>query len=54
MEKHLKRKLLPSEHIHHINGDRKDNRIKNLFLCSSNSEHMIKFHSIKGKRGFKK
>ncbi|MBS0654120.1 MAG: HNH endonuclease [Verrucomicrobia bacterium] len=38
MEEYLNRKLLPNEHIHHINGDTKDNRLENLQILSP-SEH---------------
>ena len=38
MQEHLGRELETDEHVHHINGDRLDNRTENLELMSS-SEH---------------
>lgn len=34
MEQHIGRKLLESELVHHINGNKKDNRIENLQIMS--------------------
>lgn len=35
METHLKRKLKSFENVHHINGNKKDNRLKNLEIWVS-------------------
>jgi len=47
-EKCLGRYLTKKEQIHHINGIKNDNRSENLYLFSSNSEH-IKFEILKNK-----
>lgn len=47
MEKHLGRYLRDGKVVHHINGDKQDNRIQNLQLFNSQSEHVKKAH---GKR----
>lgn len=44
MEQHLNRKLLPDEQVHHINGDKQDNRLENLEVLSV-SEHM-RLHAL--------
>lgn len=45
MEEHLGRKLTKKEVVHHINGDRKDNRIENLMLFSGQKIHRY-WHSL--------
>lgn len=39
LENHLGRKLRSGEHVHHVNGNHLDNRLKNLAIVTT-SEHM--------------
>ncbi len=54
MSRHLKRELLPEEHVHHIDGDKTNNKLKNLQVISASDhgrEHMTpKAHEM-SKRG---
>jgi len=48
-EAHIGRFLLPTEVVHHINGNIKDNCIENLMLFSSMGKH-LKHHWIERKK----
>ncbi len=43
MELYLGRKLTSKEHVHHINGDKTDNKVENLQVMS-NTEHLRLHH----------
>lgn len=44
MEEYLGRSLNSKEEVHHLNKNRRDNRIENLILCKDRREHFEKYH----------
>ncbi len=46
MEKHLGRSLNKKERVHHIDGDKTNYSLDNLYLCKNRSEHMLVHSSL--------
>jgi len=46
MEEYLGRYLEPQEVVHHINGDKQDNRVENLEIFETNAQHLAE--TLKG------
>ena len=46
IEKYLGRYLKHDEEVHHINGNKRDNKIKNLMLIKNRSTHLKLEHKI--------
>lgn len=46
LSNNLGRELKKEERIHHLNGDKEDNRLENLVLCKTNKEHTEIHHKM--------
>ena len=50
MEKHLGRYLKPKEVVHHIDSNKKNNKINNLMLFINDNEHQKHHRSVKNEK----
>lgn len=50
MEQQLGRSLKPGEVVHHVNGDKQDDRPENLQLFANRSEHVRFHHQDRGRK----
>jgi hypothetical protein len=48
MAEHIGRMLNPEEHVHHVNNDKGDNLIENLWLFPDNASHVLWHKMLKG------
>jgi hypothetical protein len=53
MEKYLGRKLKSTEHIHHIDGNQRNNNIKNLILLSNSQHYKLHHNKVAPKKTIK-